>query len=147
MSSGTKHGMNGTKGTKGADAPAPAPARLELGSDVEVIVGKGLAATVPIRSLPSELQAALTHTSDGAGQGPVSTSSSASVSVLLGSHNFLVEEGIDGVSNKAADALSRGLFQEAQGLLPAIAGGSTITLRLSDCPAFAIKPSSSTMPR
>ena len=47
----------------------------------------------------------------------------------------------------AADALSRGLFQEAQGLLPAIAGGSTITLRLSDCPAFAIKPSSSTMPR
>jgi len=96
-SSGTKHGMNGTKG-----ADAPAPARLELGSDVEVIVGKGLAATVPMRSLPSELQAALTHTSEGAGQGPVSTSGSASVSVLLGSHNFMVEEGIDGVSNKAA---------------------------------------------
>ena len=50
-------------------------------------------------------------------------------------------------SATAADALSRGMFQEAQELLPAIAGGSTHTLRLTDCPAFATKPSSSTMPR
>ena len=50
-------------------------------------------------------------------------------------------------SATAADALSRGRHEEASVLLPAIAAGSIQTLRCSDCPAFEIKPNSSTMRR
>lgn len=58
--------------------------------DVEVVVGKGLTSTVPAKSLPVEMQTSFDLSSTG------------EVFVLLGSHNFMVEEGVSGVSDKVA---------------------------------------------
>ena len=47
----------------------------------------------------------------------------------------------------AADALSRGLFDQAEALFPAIAGASRMTFSTQDCPVFATKPNVTTTAR
>ena len=70
-----------------------ASAPIPDAKDVEVIVGRGLSAMLPVASLTSDLQAFVDAT--------VPTGIS-NVPVLLGSHHFMAEEGVEGESFKAA---------------------------------------------
>ena len=70
-----------------------APSTIPDAKDVEVIVGRGLSAMVPVASLANDF-AVFVRTSVQAGM--------STVPVLLGSHRLMMDEGIDGDSLKIA---------------------------------------------
>ena len=80
----------------GSASSAPS-ASIPDAKDVEVIVGRGLSAMVPVVSLAKDLPVFVQMSI------PAGTST---VSVLLGSHNLMLDEGIDGDTLKAAQEYS-----------------------------------------